>query len=559
MATAPDWLNLVTRAEQIFDQKHYAEAADLAARALQLNPASEQAYQVLGLVDSELGRPHEAIPKLHKALALRPNLVPTHNGLGRLYTLLGDTDQALHHLDAALVLDPAHAFAHFNRALVWLRRGQYREGWVEYEWRWNCGLVARPDIPRPRWDGSPLNGRSILIHTEQGIGDVLQFIRLLPLLKKQAGRVVLACQKALHALLRNLPNVDSWFPIDAPGDINFEMYSPLLSLPALLGIHDESAIPREVPYVFVEPERVERWRPRVQALPGFKVGLCWQGSPTFKGDEFRSIPLERFAPLAAVPNVTFVSLQKGAGSEQVEANRGRLPLVVFDDLDRDAPFVDTAALMQHLDLVITSDTAIPHLAGALGRPVWVALGIGADWRFLEGRSDSPWYPNMRLFRQRAFGDWPGVFQEMADALRAKIVETRRGDLAVPVSVGELLDKITILEIKRDRIADAAKRANVLRELELLQAVRREAVAGAAGLDELVVELRNANERLWEIEDDIRACEREGDFGEKFVELARSVYMTNDRRSLLKRRINELLGSAIVEEKAYTEWGQPGSA
>src|SRR5262249_40429871 len=155
-------------------------------------------YQVLGLVDSETGRPQDAIPKLHRALALRPNLVPTHNGLGRLYTLLGELDRAEWHFDAALVLDPAHAFAHFNRALVWLKRGKYRAGWVEYEWRWNCGLVAKPNIPRPRWDGSPLNGRSLLVHTEQGIGDVLQFVRFLPLLKKQGGRVVLACQKALH-------------------------------------------------------------------------------------------------------------------------------------------------------------------------------------------------------------------------------------------------------------------------------------------------------------------------------------------------------------------------
>ncbi len=308
--------------------------------------------------------------------------------------------------------------AHFNRGTVMLKQGRYREGWLEYEWRVSCGLVQWPAIPRPRWDGCPLEGRSILIHTEQGLGDVLQFLRFLPELARRGARIVFACQKALHAFLRPLACVEEWFPIDEPGAITFEMYSSLLSLPALLGI-EEATIPREVPYVAADPARVEKWRPRVQGLAGFKVGLCWHGSPTFKGNHLRSIPLERFAPLAAVPGVTLVSLQKGTGVEQIEANRGSVPVVLLDELDRDGTFVDTAAVMQHLDLVITSDTSIAHLAGALGRPVWVLLATGCDWRWLAGRSDSPWYPTMRLFRQKAFGEWEGVFAEVAAALRGE--------------------------------------------------------------------------------------------------------------------------------------------
>jgi hypothetical protein len=415
----PDWLTCIQQAEQLFDKHQLDEAVERAERALLLNAAAGPAYQVLGLASLERDRPQEAIPRLERALARQPDLVHSHNGLGRCYYALGELDRALQHFDTAIFLQPAYAFAHFNRALVWLKQGRYKEGWAEYEWRWACGLVKRTEVPCPRWDGSPLEGRSLFIHTEQGIGDVLQFVRLLRVLKSMSSRVVLACQKPLHTLLRSLPYVDEWFPVDEPGKITFDLYSPLLSLPGLLNI-DEQTIPQDVPYISAEPERVERWGRRLKELPGYKVGLCWQGSPTFKTDSLRSIALEHFAPLARLPSVSLLSLQKGAGIEQIERNREQVPLQVFDDLDRDAAFVDTAALMQHLDLVITPDTAIAHLAGALGRPVWVLLPVGGDWRWLTDCTDSPWYPTMRLFRQKAFGDWPGVFREVATALAGEM-------------------------------------------------------------------------------------------------------------------------------------------
>jgi hypothetical protein len=414
----PDWVHGVQQADQLLNQGKLEEAAALAEWVVRNNPDWAPANQALGLALAEAARPQEAIPHLARALELQPGLVPAHTGLGRCYYLLGDLDRALRHFETAIFLQPNHAMAHFNRGTVALKQGRYREGWLDYEWRAYCGLVQWPAIPRPRWDGCPLHGRSILVHTEQGLGDVLQFIRFLPELARRGARIVFACQRALHALLRPLACVDEWFPIDEPGQITFEVYSSLLSLPALLGV-EEAMIPREVPYVVADPARVERWRPRIEGLAGFKVGVCWHGSPTFKGNHLRSIPLAQFAPLAAVPGVTLVSLQKGTGVEQIEASRETVPVVVLDDLDRDATFVDTAAVMRHLDLVITSDTSVAHLAGALGRPVWVLLATGCDWRWLVGRSDSPWYPTMRLFRQKAFGEWKDVFAEVATALRAE--------------------------------------------------------------------------------------------------------------------------------------------
>jgi hypothetical protein len=329
-----------------------------------------------------------------------------------------------------------------------------------------------------------------------------------------------------------------------------------------LGI-DEPTIPRTVPYLFPDPDRVERWRQPIQGLPGLKVGIGWQGNPAFRADSFRSFPLTLFAPLAQIPGVTLVSLQKGPGEEQIEQNRDQIPLHLLPDLDKDGAFVDTSAVMQHLDLMIVPDTSLAHLAGALGRPVWILLWTGCDWRWLHERCDSPWYPTARLFRQRSLGDWSSVIHEVASALRSEATAApartpSTGEpLNVPVAVGELLDKIAILQIKLERMTNESRRANVGRELQLLQGVAESSLPASAELTRLTAQLKTVNEELWEIEDAIRICERDGDFGERFVELARSVYKSNDRRATLKRRINELLSSAIVEEKSYASW-QPST-
>ncbi len=559
----PDWLSLALQADQLLTQYRLDEAAAQARLSLQLNPDCAVAHHVLGMVHWRRGQPKEGMDRLRRAVAIRPDLAAAHNGLGLCLAQVGDHDSALREYELAVILKPDYAHARFNRAMQLLRRGRYEDGWVEYEWRWASGQLTWPEIPRPKWDGSPLNGRALLVHTEQGIGDVLMFLRFLPRIKREPGdRLVFACQKALQPLLRNIPWVDSWFPIDEPGEINFDVYIPMLSLPAVLNV-GATDIPHPVPYVSPDPKLVEQWRARVAALPGLKVGVGWQGSPTFKGDQFRSIALRHFAPLAQIAGITLVSLQKAAGLDQIAANRDAVPVTVFDDLDATAPFVDTAAIMQHMDLVITSDTAVAHLAGILGRPVWVALGMDCDWRWGLNRADSPWYPTMRLFRQKTFHDWPGVFAEMAAALRGaepRSLTTHhspltthhspRATIRCPVSAGELIDKVTILEIKQERIGDALKQANVRRELDGLRVAWRESLPSSSELTALAAELKAVNQLLWEIEDEVRECEAAGDFSDHFIGLARSVYKENDRRAALKRQINDLLGSEIVEEKSY---------
>ncbi|MCA9073357.1 MAG: hypothetical protein KDA84_30745, partial [Planctomycetaceae bacterium] len=523
-------------------------------------------WQTLGLVASKQYRQEEAITAFENALLHRPDLVLSHNYLGIALNQIGRYEEAMHHYACTLKLQPDNPHAQFNRALGWLAEERFHDGAVDYEWRFRTGQTQRPPIPRPQWDGSPLNGRGLLIHTEQGMGDVLQFIRLLPLIKQQGARIVFACQKPLQNLLSRCPEIDEWFPIDEPGQIHFDLHIPLLSLPGLLGITGDNC-PKNVPYVFPESERIERWKSKIENLDGFKVGLGWQGSTTFRGDQLRSIPLKYYQPLAKAPNATFISLQKTDGLDQLESLKDQFPVHILQGLDSEGgAFMDTSAVMQHLDLIITSDTALAHLAGALGRPVWVALSTSADWRWFRNRSDSPWYPTMRLFRQKTLGDWEGVFAEMSAELEKQLasdtpqlfapmetITSSKSTVKVEIAPGELIDTITILEIKREQITDDLKKKNVCIELEILNKSRREKLAQSPELEQLTAKLKEINQALWNIEDDIRDCERNQDFGEKFIELARAVYKTNDQRAEVKREINELLGSRIVEEKSYADY------
>lgn len=545
-----------------WDLNRPAESEAAARAALQIDPECGHALCSLGLNAYNRHDLAEALTLLERGLKTRPDLIAAFNYAGMCCERLGDTDRALAYYEALLRLQPDHVHAHFNRALVWLRLGWYERGWHEYEWRWLTGQVARPVIPRPRWDGANLAGKRILVHTEQGIGDTLQFVRFLPMLKEQGAFVVFACLKQMKPLLLRNAGIDDWLPIDEPTAVNFDLYTPIGSVPGWLGINEQN-MPKKVPYVFPEPQRIETWRPKIKALAGYKVGLCWQGSKTFIGDKHRSIPLKHFAPLGRVDGVHLISLQKGFGEEQIAENRGLIAITQLEGLDDEGgAMMDTAAVMQHLDLVITSDTAIAHLAGCMGIPVWVALSTAADWRFLRKRSDNPWYPTMRVFRQKSFGDWDGVFEDIAAALRGRMATSTpeivvappaSEPVSVPVAPGELFDKLAILRIKSERIGDAAKLEHVHRELASLESVAAAAYTKTSALSKLQAELKLINESLWDIEDAIRECERRQDFGEAFIKLARAVYQSNDQRAAIKRSISELLGSNIAEVKSYAEY------
>ena len=516
-----------------------------------LKPDSPDAHYNLGIVLEKQDKLDEAMARYQQALRLKPDYPDAHNNLGIVLGKQGRLDEAVACYQQALRLKPDYPEAHWNRSLAWLLMGRFEQGWAGYEWRWKCKeFGSLPPFHPPLWDGSPLDGRTILVHAEQGLGDTLQFIRYVPMVHQRGGRVILVCQPPLIRLLTRSPGIERLLVHGDPLP-EFDVHTPLLSLPRLLGTTLES-VPADVPYLDAEPQLVAAWRQRLGSYPGFKVGIVWQGNPKFRLDRLRSAPLTEFAPLARVPGVHLFSLQKGPGAEQLAPLTDRFPVTdLGSNLD---DFVDAAAVLKNLDLVISVDTAIAHLAGALGIPVWVALPFAPDWRWLMGREDSPWYPTMRLFRQTRPGQWEDVFHHIAEALQRRLAAPAElRPITVEIAPGELIDKITILEIKSERITDAAQRHHAGTELALLVAARDRAVPGSAELARLATELKAVNEARWQIEDEIRLYERDEDFGPRFVALARSVYRTKDRRAALKHQINELLGSKLIEEKSYTSY------
>jgi tetratricopeptide (TPR) repeat protein len=422
------------------------EAAASYRRALELQPQLAEAYNNLGTVECVLGRPAEALASFRQALELQPRLRGVHGNLGNALRDLGrpaealaehelamredpraaashcNRGNALHDLgrlgdaiesyDRAIALDPGYAQAYFNKSICLLLAGQFAQGLPLYEWRKQLPDTTAPRRGVPVWHGTEeIAGRTLLIYADQAFGDTLQFCRYARLAQQRGARVALSVQPGLRELLASLdPAIRVIGSEDEPGECDYQC--ALLSLPLAFGTTLEG-IPAAVPYLSADPRRIAHWRERL-GRGGFKVGIAWQGS-RHRIDVGRSAPLAMFSRLATVPGVRLISLQKGAGVEP--PGSGGLPLERLAGLDEGPQaFLDSAAVMAHLDLVITTDTAVAHLAGALGRPTWVALKYVPDWRWLQGRADSPWYPGMRLFRQSSPGDWAGVFAAILAAL-----------------------------------------------------------------------------------------------------------------------------------------------
>jgi Flp pilus assembly protein TadD len=391
-------------------------------RAIQLDPTNAGAYYHLGLVMEDVARLDEAITFYRRAIELEPDNSRARNNLGALLRAQGKRDEALACFEAALAAEPGNPRAHYNRAMLWLSEGRLVEGWQEYEWRLECPEFGIARLPQPAWDGAPLDDKTLLVCAEQGLGDTIQFLRYLPLVRRRCRHVLVEVSPTLVPLCRQsrIEGVIERPPRDAKQAAArppFDYQLPMASLPRVFQT-TLASIPADVPYLAANDDLAAAWREKLSAYPGFKVGIAWQGNPTYRGDSSRSIPLAQFAPVSDVAGVQLFSLQKGAGSEQLHSPRCGVRAVEFPpSFDRDAgPFMDTAAIMKNLDLVITSDTSIAHLAGALAVPVWLALSARVDWRWMVDRNDSPWYPTMRLFRQPKFGDWPSVFREIAGQL-----------------------------------------------------------------------------------------------------------------------------------------------
>jgi len=402
------------------DTGRFDEALEAASTAIAQRPGYAGAYSNLGTVLKAKGELERAMDAYRQSVAIDPNYADGHYNIANLHKDRGELDEAAAAYGRAITLRPDFASARWNLSLVKLLRDD-PDAWDAYESRW---LVARTPMNRgytqPLWDGSELGGRTILLHAEQGLGDTIQFIRYAPMVKERGGSVAVLCQPELSRLLSGQLGIERVVTDDASAP-PFDVHCPILSLPRIFRTTAET-IPASVPYLTPDANLVERWRQRIAAQPaGLKVGLVWAGRPQNRGDEQRSLELAALAPLAQVGGAEFYSLQKGEASAQAQSPPAGMRLT--DWTAELADFGETAALLANLDLVISVDTAVAHLAGAMAKPVWTLIPFSPDWRWKLGRSDTPWYSTMRLFRQQRWGDWNLAIEPLAAELRQKTAQT----------------------------------------------------------------------------------------------------------------------------------------
>jgi len=397
------------------DKGQLDEAIAVYRQGIALSPQDAKVHYNMGVALERKWQLDEAIAAYRQAIGLEPDFAEAHNNLGNGLIDKGQLEQAMAACRQAIALKPDYAEAHRNLSIALLARGDLQEAWEEYEWRWKCkdSLPPQGNPAQPRWDGSPLEDRTVLLYAEQGLGDALQFIRYVPLVARRGGRIIIQCQAELQRLFQT---VDTRCQIVARGQPlpAFDLHCPLLSLPRVFGT-TLANVPKDVPYLHADAEDAKKWQHRLAKHSALlKVGLAWAGNPRNKTDRNRSINLARLAPLGQLPGVRFFSLQKGAAAAEAKTPPPGMEPIDWTQELKD--FADTAALIANLDLVVAVDTAVAHLAGAMGKPVWTLLPFVPDWRWLLERQDSPWYPSMRLFCQPSVGDWDSVIARVAEAL-----------------------------------------------------------------------------------------------------------------------------------------------
>jgi Tfp pilus assembly protein PilF len=400
-----------------FRQGRIDEAAALMERSIAASPETALYHRNICEVYRSLGRYDDALAAGHRAVGLTPRDPHCYHNLGVLHYHRLQLDEAIQYAERALALDPDFPGAHFGIAEASLLRGDFRRGWDEYEWRFRLGNAPKllPPTDRPQWDGRPLPSGRLLLIADQGYGDVIQFARYIPWATRRCPEIAVACSAEIRPVVAQQPGIGRMFD-HWDNQPDFAAYCALSGLPRLAGTALET-IPSPTPYLRADPEKAAAWTKRLARLvpQGYRrIGIAWAGRPTHVNDRNRSVRLPAFAPLSELRRVALVSLQKGPAQAQVGGYWGRAPLINLGP--EIADFDDTMAILEALDLLVTIDTAVGHLAGAMGRPVWLMLPFAPDWRWLLDRSDSPWYPTARLFRQPAPRQWDPVVGEIARRL-----------------------------------------------------------------------------------------------------------------------------------------------
>jgi len=408
-----------------FKNRHNVDDAVFSfQQALLLKPDLAEAYNRLGTIFREQGQLDKAIFCFQREIEMDPANAQAYNNLGSAFHDTGKVTEAIECFQQSLRLRPDHVETNWNLALAQLLAGNYSDGWRGYEYRFRRATHQPTFLERhglPRWDGSSFLGRRLLVQDEQGLGDNLQFVRYLPMVKARGGTVILKTDKRLLSLFRGIEGIDeiAEWPSSTRPPVDIDLYVPMMSLPWIFGTTLKT-IPSQVPYIRADHRKVAKWREQI-AGKGMKIGLVWAGRPTAPNEPIyvrgRSCDLIHFRPLSEITGVSLYGLQKG---EAVRNTSRLLPNdIQITNLGEDfEDFSDTAAAIANLDLVISIDTSVAHLSGAMGKPTWLLLQSIADFRWFQNREDNPWYPTMRLFRQARPGDWPGVLERVCLEIRS---------------------------------------------------------------------------------------------------------------------------------------------
>ena len=406
-ATAHNNLGNILKEKSLLDeaQKHYQQA-------ISINSKYEYPYNNLGNVLREKGLLDEAQKHYQQAISINGKYEEPHNNLGNILREKGFLEQAQNSYHQAIAINPSYVDAHFNLSLLLLTIGEWERGWKEYEWRCKFKNIVLPQSSQAKWDGGDIRGKTIVLITEQGLGDSIQFIRYAPILAQKGAIVKVICDRSLVSLFQGIEGIKEVMPNNSKEIMTkHDTYLPLMSLPYLLGTRLDN-IPASIPYIFTKKQPAIKIDIPVDT--SLKIGIVWASRKDTQFYKQKTCPLELFVALLSIPSITLYSLQVGTDAGDIEKYLKNDRLFDLSPILKD--FTDTVAVIEQLDLVITVDTSVAHLAGAMGKPVWTLLPFTADWRWLLERRDSPWYPTMRLFRQRKRDDWVSVFGQVQNQL-----------------------------------------------------------------------------------------------------------------------------------------------
>ena len=454
--TVTDALNLAVKYHL---NGNLTEAESIYRKIIEKYPNNSDAFNLLGVIKCQDGEYEDSIKNIQKAIQLNPSIAIYYGNLAMAYNLSGNDNEAennfkealkldafypgahlayynlgifseakgnifeaLEHYDKSIELDKDFSDAHWNKSLILLLLGRYEEGWKEYEYRFKKKQPSDKRIfNKSKWDGSLLNGKKILVISEQGFGDNIQFIRYLPLIKEKGGEIILECKKEIEKLFNDSFEINRVIEknLEVVPDVEFDVYIHLMDLPSIFNTNLIN-IPNKFPYLKADSGLVINFKEKINKISNgkFKIGIIWSGNPNQENDKNRSASFDNFKLLKKIPGVVLFSLQKGEAAGQLDDPD------IIDLSNNIANFADTAAIIENMDLIVSVDTSVTHLAGAMGKQTWVLLAHKADWRWLIDRHDSPWYPSVKLFRQKNPGDWDNLLNEVNEEIRNYFIESR---------------------------------------------------------------------------------------------------------------------------------------